>query len=331
MVRLAMLFAPASSDNLCAHVSCHSYTPVTHQLHPSPRALYLPIASSQQPPKLISDTIPIFTQLSDFISMENLTLPPTTVTTTTTTTTLYNNQEQTSTNTTLYNQEETLTLGNQQRPNMINEAHSYVPSLAMPHSNFHNISPYLQSNDQNMQFPYSHLYGHTVPVVFPGYPYQVEGSGTVNETPNSFPDRLLSNGNVGHKVQRTISIPPAGLSEFQKPRRSNPSTTNSLRSKTKRKMGKCAASSYGSNGDQDLYTISTPDNKVGCFFRWFDRFFFPSVMGLFLNYIFFCMGQKLRVLLQKDLSSSDVGTVGRIVLPKVRFSYSLWISFRLSY
>ncbi|KAM7506064.1 hypothetical protein LguiB_004968 [Lonicera macranthoides] len=251
-------------------------------LLPEPYIYPLPLLNCITKPSLLNSSL---IQLTDFISMENLTLPPTTVTTNITTT-LYNHQEQTSTNTTLYNQEETLTLGNQERPNMINEAYSYVPSFAMHHSKFHNTSPYLQSNNQNMQFPYSHLYRRAVPVVFPGYPYQVEGSGTVKETPNSFPDRLLSNGNVGHTVQRTISIPPAGLSEFQKPRRSKPSITNSSRSKTKQKMGKRAASSYGSNGDQDLYTISTPDNR------------------------------KLRVLLQKDLSSSDVGTVGRIVLPK---------------
>ncbi|KAM7500779.1 hypothetical protein LguiA_025193 [Lonicera macranthoides] len=251
-------------------------------LLPEPYIYPLPLLNCITKPSLLNSSL---IQLTDFISMENLTVPPTTVTTNITTT-LYNHQEQTSTNTTLYNQEETLTLGNQERPNMINEAYSYVPSFAMHHSKFHNTSPYLQSNNQNMQFPYSHLYRRAVPVVFPGYPYQVEGSGTVKETPNSFPDRLLSNGNVGHTVQRTISIPPAGLSEFQKPRRSKPSITNSSRSKTKQKMGKHAASSYGSNGDQDLYTISTPDNR------------------------------KLRVLLQKDLSSSDVGTVGRIVLPK---------------
>lgn len=54
------------------------------------------------------------------------------------------------------------------------------------------------------------------------------------------------------------------------------------------------------------------------------------ILGLFtrisfVQFFFFFWEQRLRFLLKKELKNSDVGSLGRIVLPKVRCSLSLSI------
>ena len=59
-------------------------------------------------------------------------------------------------------------------------------------------------------------------------------------------------------------------------------------------------------------------------------FSLSHILGLFtrisfVQFFFFFWEQRLRFLLKKELKNSDVGSLGRIVLPKVRCSLSLSI------
>ncbi|KAK0578280.1 hypothetical protein LWI29_007896 [Acer saccharum] len=71
--------------------------------------------------------------------------------------------------------------------------------------------------------------------------------------------------------------------------------------------------------NRDLYNFFSPDNKVGLCQIFNLRSLIISVFVLLLFYVFSKVSfvlQRLRVLLKKQLKNSDVGNLGRIVLPK---------------
>lgn len=229
-------------------------------------------------------------------------------------------------NTTFNCQDEPRNVQNEERLGMVyaqNDQQTHIiPSASfMSLTHLHPTSYHPQPYNQTLQFPYVLLPEHQSPLMFPACAYQVEGSGMGTAAHNSslmgFPNKIASNGLARDIPEGPCSMQLLGLSDFQEHRKLYLSTCKAARAKrmmarqmrasgpmnssggccsssspsssngVSRKLAKPNVSQNGSNSDQeDLYTFSTPDNT------------------------------KLRVLLQKELTGSDVGNNGRIILPK---------------
>ncbi|XVF27618.1 hypothetical protein REPUB_Repub14bG0123700 [Reevesia pubescens] len=189
-------------------------------------------------------------------------------------------------------------------PTMNSKKFSSTPLTTASNSQFHH-PPQFMAPYQSLQFPYRHPIdqaGHSL--AYPVYPLFLGKNGIEFGVSSSI---HASNG-----VQGSCFMQTDGLSKEQERRILDPYRTKVARIKRKlarqrslslqrnassgastqvdaRRLISSGADSYvNTNNDtkRDLYKFCTPDNK------------------------------KLRVLLRKELKNSDVGSLGRIVLPK---------------
>ncbi|KAA8519769.1 hypothetical protein F0562_014025 [Nyssa sinensis] len=194
------------------------------------------------------------------------------------------------------------------------EGQSVSSAYSMSHSQFHHSSYNLQAHEA-VKFPSLCPSEHVFPLVLPSYPYQVDQIGNEIKTPNSLlrdiPDGVPSNGHVGDKVRNTCFMQSLGLSKLHEQERLHALITRAAR--TKRKMARQKSASLKrnlSNGGSSAVPSSNTLTACAIPTQSNNRNEHKDL------YTFCTPEKRLRMLLTKELKKSDVGNLGRIVLPK---------------
>ncbi|TXG47426.1 hypothetical protein EZV62_026720 [Acer yangbiense] len=153
----------------------------------------------------------------------------------------------------------------------------------------------------------------------PLYPFQFDDQNGVEIGAAARPNGLTKQRGFMDPQKTKIARIKRKLARIKAINSQRNASSSSVSSSSNQSDSRRSSLSMSVAHNRDLYNFFTPDNKVGLCQIFNLRSLIISVFVLLLFYVFNKVSfilQRLRVLLKKQLKNSDVGNLGRIVLPK---------------